>query len=174
MSKTTIPGRAAPALRRAYFDCRYGQLHCYLAIPAGGGFDEKTALLCLPGIAGSGALFQPLLAGLGHNRSVYAIDLAGCGMSDAPPGPVTAVQSAAAVIDLVSDLRLRRVNILAYAESASLVMALVESGATAVEATVFLGVAPQLRFPAGIKVVSIDHSADAAAQTAQLNNLFIS
>jgi hypothetical protein len=32
----------APRLRRAYHDCRYGQLHLHNAIPAGGGFDELT------------------------------------------------------------------------------------------------------------------------------------
>jgi pimeloyl-ACP methyl ester carboxylesterase len=172
MSKATHPGRAAPALRRAYFDCRYGQLHCYLAIPAGGGFDEKTALLCIPGIAGCGALFQPLLTGLGQNRSVYAIDLAGCGMSDAPPGPVTAVQSAAAVIDLVGDLRLRRMNILAHTESATLVLSLVECTSTAVDTVAFMGAVPELQFPAGIKLAAADNAADAGALVAQLSQLF--
>ena len=48
-------------VRRAYFDYRYGQLHLHQAIPAGGGFDEATSLLCIPGSGGLGSFFRPLL-----------------------------------------------------------------------------------------------------------------
>src|SRR4051794_21687809 len=44
---------AHPRLRRAYFECRYGQLHVHNAIPAGGGFDEKTTLVCLHASSGT-------------------------------------------------------------------------------------------------------------------------
>ena len=43
--------RPPARLRRSYFDCRFGQLHVHQAIPAGGGFDEAPALVCLPGSA---------------------------------------------------------------------------------------------------------------------------
>ena len=42
---------ASPRLRRAYFECRHGQLHVHNAIPVGGGFDELTTLICLHGSA---------------------------------------------------------------------------------------------------------------------------
>ena len=48
---------ASPRLRRAYFECRHGQLHVHNAIPDGGGFDELTTLICLHGSAGSGRMF---------------------------------------------------------------------------------------------------------------------
>ncbi len=75
-----------PRLRRAYFDCRYGQLHMRYAIPGGGGFDEATTLLCIPGAPGTGRFFAPLLLPLGRDRSVYAPDLPGCGESDGARG----------------------------------------------------------------------------------------
>ena len=46
------PETASPRLRRAYFECRYGQLHVHNAIPAGGGFDEQTTLVCLHASSG--------------------------------------------------------------------------------------------------------------------------
>ena len=45
---------ASPRLRRAYFECRHGQLHVHNAIPDGGGFDEQTTLICLHGSGGHG------------------------------------------------------------------------------------------------------------------------
>lgn len=105
--------RPAPRLRRTYFDCRHGQLHVHQAIPAGGGFDEATALVCLPAAPGSGAWFAPLLAALGADRSIYAPDLPGCGQSDAARAAVPAVQAAAeAVLDLLDSLRERRCGLL--------------------------------------------------------------
>jgi pimeloyl-ACP methyl ester carboxylesterase len=74
---------SSPArLRRAYFDCRYGQLHVHQAIPPGGGFDEAAPLLCIPGREGSARVFRALLGPLGADRSIYAPDLPGCGESD--------------------------------------------------------------------------------------------
>ncbi len=107
--------RPPARLRRTYFDCRYGQLHVYQAIPPGGGFDEATALLCIPGSGGEGHFFQALLGPLGADRSIYAPDLPGCGMSDAPPAPFGAEQHALALLDLLDSLRQRRVDVLAHA-----------------------------------------------------------
>ena len=42
-SDMNAAARPAPALRRAYFDCRFGQLHVYQAIPAGGGIHALVA-----------------------------------------------------------------------------------------------------------------------------------
>jgi pimeloyl-ACP methyl ester carboxylesterase len=116
--------RPAARLRRTYFDCRYGQLHVHQAIPPGGGFDEATALLCIPGTAGEGRFFQALLAPLGADRSIYAPDLPGCGLSDAPTGPSGVEQHALALLDLLDSLRQRRVDVLAQAAGAEIAVAL--------------------------------------------------
>ena len=111
-------------LRRAYFDCRYGQLHLHQAIPPGGGFDEATALLCIPGTRGTGAFFQPLLGPVGADRSIYAPDLPGYGQSDAAGQPAGVEQYALAFLDLLDSLRQRRVDVLAYAAGADITIAL--------------------------------------------------
>ncbi len=85
-SKSQDRVRPAPRLRRAYYDCRYGQLHLHNAIPGGGGFDELTPVICLHGTGETGRVFMPLLAALGEDRSVYALDLPGAGESDPAPG----------------------------------------------------------------------------------------
>ena len=85
MSPRELPESAPPRLRRAYFECRYGQLHVHNAIPAGGGFDEKTTLVCLHASSSTGRAFLELSRLLGTSRSVYSPDTPGCGESDAPP-----------------------------------------------------------------------------------------
>lgn len=115
--KPTISGRpaplAAPRVRRAYFECRFGQLHVHNAIPAGGGFDELAPLLCVHEPGATGRKFVPLLAALGRDRSVYAPDLPGCGESDGPPGGASVADSAAALGDFLDAMRLRQVDIVA-------------------------------------------------------------
>jgi pimeloyl-ACP methyl ester carboxylesterase len=112
-------------LRRTYFECRFGQLHVHQAIPPGGGFDEATALVCLPGAPGLGSFFSALLAPLGSNRSIYAPDLPGFGGSDPVPGAADAGQWACAVADLLDSLRQRRVDVLAQGEGLEVALALV-------------------------------------------------
>jgi pimeloyl-ACP methyl ester carboxylesterase len=116
--------RPPARLRRTYFDCRFGQLHVYQAIPPGGGFDEATALLCIPGASGEGRFFQALLAPLGADRSIYAPDLPGSGMSDPPPAPFGPTQHAQALLDLLDSLRQRRVDVLAHGAGAEVAAAL--------------------------------------------------
>jgi pimeloyl-ACP methyl ester carboxylesterase len=110
--------RVAPVLearvRRAYYDCRYGQLHVHYAIPAGGGFDEATTLLCIAGAPGLGRFFRPLLLPLGRDRSVYAPDLPGCGDSDPAPGEFQTPDVAAALADFMDSMHLRQVDLLAH------------------------------------------------------------
>lgn len=111
----------APRLRRAYYDCRFGQLHLYQAMPAGGGFDEAPALLC---IGAGGRFFQSLLALLGRDRSVYALDPPGCGQSDPLDAPPGVTESAAAVGDLLDSLYLRSADVLAHREGVAIALAL--------------------------------------------------
>ena len=109
-------GRPPPRLRRAYFDCRYGQLHVHNAIPAGGGFDELTTLLCIPASGASGRVFQRVLAELGHDRSIYALDLPGCGESDPAPGVVALEAGVNALGDFLDSMRIRQVDLLAQGD----------------------------------------------------------
>ncbi|MFZ2508100.1 MAG: alpha/beta fold hydrolase [Steroidobacteraceae bacterium] len=100
----------AAILRRMYVDCRYGQLHLTTTFPPSGGFDECTALLLLHDEGGSGGEFNACAALLGSDRSVYAPDLPGSGASDGPRGRPTIANLAAAISDLVDQLRLREVD----------------------------------------------------------------
>ena len=101
-------------MRRGYFECRYGQLHVHNAIPAGGGFEEGTALICLHGAQGTGRTFRGLLALIGRDRSVYAPDLPGYGESDGPAQALSAADYAAAIGDFLDTMRLRQVDLLAH------------------------------------------------------------
>ncbi len=119
--------RPAARLARSYFNCRFGQLHVHQAIPPGGGFDEATALLCVPGARGDGRFFRELLGPLGADRSIYAADLPGFGGSDAPESAAAgteAGQYALALADLLDTLHQRRVDVLAHGAGAETALAL--------------------------------------------------
>jgi pimeloyl-ACP methyl ester carboxylesterase len=97
--------------RRAYFDCKFGQLHVRTAFPTTGGFDELATLICLHPIEASSRTFSRFLPELADSRSVYAPDLPGCGESD--PSPTGSIAEAAiAISDLANELRLRQIDLL--------------------------------------------------------------
>jgi pimeloyl-ACP methyl ester carboxylesterase len=110
-TKKRQPADAPARLRRMYIDCRYGQLHLATAYPASGGFDEASPILFLHGEDGTGADFNRCAALLGTDRSIYAPDLPGNGGSDAPKGRLPVAGMALAVIDLIDNLRLKRVDL---------------------------------------------------------------
>jgi pimeloyl-ACP methyl ester carboxylesterase len=101
-----------PRLRRAYFECRHGQLHVHNAIPVGGGFDELTTLICLHGSAGTGRLFLELSKLLGSSRSIYSPDLPGSGESDAPASRLTIGGYADSIGDFLDSMRFRQLDLL--------------------------------------------------------------
>lgn len=109
---SSSPG--APRVRRGYFECRYGQLHVHNAIPAGGGFEEGTSLLCLHRSPHSGRAFVPFLAVAGRGRSVFAPDLPGFGDSDPPPPPAGVIQHSAAIGDFLDAMRLRQIDVVGH------------------------------------------------------------
>ncbi len=113
-SRLPLPQPAAVHVRRSYAECRYGQIHVWTAYPSGGGFDERTPLLCLHHAGGSGRFFAPMLKELGSDRSVYALDLPGHGTSDAPAGKFSVTDLAAAIGDFLDNLRLRSVDVFGY------------------------------------------------------------
>jgi len=113
-NRLPIPQPAVVHVRRSYADCRYGQIHVWTAYPSGGGFDERTPILCLHHAGGSGRLFAPVLRELGHDRSIYAPDLPGHGSSESPSSRAAVADIAGAIGDFLDSLRLRAVDVLGY------------------------------------------------------------
>ena len=77
--RTALPNimPATVNIRRSYADCRFGQLHVATAYPSGGGFDEKTPLICLHAAGGAARASARGLADNGRQHSEYANDLPG-------------------------------------------------------------------------------------------------
>lgn len=119
-NRLPLPQPAVTHVRRSYAECRYGQMHLWTAYPSGGGFDERTPLVCLHHAGGSGRLFAPMLKELGNDRSIYAPDLPGHGTSDAPNGKASIAEVAAAVGDFIDSLRLRQVDVFGYQVGAAI------------------------------------------------------
>lgn len=113
-NRLPLPQPASVHIRRSYAESRYGQVHVWTAYPSGGGFDERTPLVCLHHAGGSGRFFAPMLRELGSDRSVYAIDLPGHGTSDAPSSRFSVADLAGAVGDFLDGLRLRSVDLFGY------------------------------------------------------------
>lgn len=113
-SRLPLPQPAVVHVRRSYSDCRYGQIHVWTAYPSGGGFDERTPIVCLHHAAGSGRLFAPALRELGNDRSIYAPDLPGHGTSDVSTSRASVSDIAAALGDFLDSLRLRAVDVIGF------------------------------------------------------------
>jgi pimeloyl-ACP methyl ester carboxylesterase len=90
------------ALRRAYIDSRYGQLHYRIVLPR----QAPTAppLVCLHQTPSSGRDWEPVLTELAADRVVVAPDTPGYGMSDPPPTPLEIVDFAAIMLRFMDDL----------------------------------------------------------------------
>lgn len=112
-NRLPLPQPAVVHVRRSYAESRLGQIHLATAYPSGGGFDERTPVICLHHSGGSGRLFAPVLRELGHDRSVYAPDLPGHGNSD-PSSKASVSDFAGAVADFIDGLRLRSVDLAGY------------------------------------------------------------
>jgi pimeloyl-ACP methyl ester carboxylesterase len=138
-SKRSVPPSTVRT-RRAYFDCRFGQLHVRTAFPTTGGFDEQVTLICLHSIEATSRAFSRILAELADVRSVYAPDLPGYGESDSSPTRSVA-DAAAAISDLASDLRLRQVDLLGVQYGAEVAVALNSARPELVRRLVLVGVA---------------------------------
>ncbi len=139
MSKQSAP-RSIVNLRRAYFECRFGQLHVRTAFPSTGGFDEHTPLVLLHDFPRSSRMFVPLLAALGRDRSAYAADLPGYGESDGPSARPTVADYAAAVADVIDHLRLRRVDVFGHHGGAAVAAELALARPEVVRKLALLGV----------------------------------
>jgi pimeloyl-ACP methyl ester carboxylesterase len=145
-SKSILPAEAVRT-RRAYFDCRFGQLHVRTAFPATGGFDEQVPLFCLHSDQSSSRTFATFLSEIADVRSVYAPDLPGLGESD--PSPASTVDDAAgAVSDLADDLRLRQIDLLGLYLGARVSLDLAAARPTLVRRLVLVGVPAANPLPA--------------------------
>ena len=138
-----VASDGAVRVRRAYFDCRFGQLNVRTAFPGSGGFDERTTLLCVHPESTSGRWFARFLPEIAHDRSVYAPDLPGCGESDPPPQRPSIADYAAALVDFVATMRFRRVDVLGCRTGALIAIELALAIAQSVRRLVLVSV-PQV------------------------------
>jgi pimeloyl-ACP methyl ester carboxylesterase len=118
--KTSPPVRVTINERRAYFESRYGQLHVRTAFPSTGGFDERTPLLCLHEAARSSSTFVAFARAMAPERSVYAPDIPGHGLSDGPGASTPLSGYVHAIEDLLDGLRLRSVDVVGYGLGAAI------------------------------------------------------
>ena len=140
-AKSPDSTRPPPRLRRAYYDCRYGQLHLHNAIPSGGGFDELTSVLCVHGSDETARAFVPLLGVLGLERSVYAPDLPGYGESDPAVGQSALESGVNALADFLDSMRIRSVDLLARGDGAGIAQQLAKLRGAGVRKLVVLSAA---------------------------------
>ena len=172
-SKLTVPAQAVRT-RRAYFDCRFGQLHVRTAFPATGGFDEQVTLVCLHADQSSSRAFARFLPEIADVRSVYAPDLPGLGESDpSPSGSIS--EAAGAVSDLADDLRLRQIDVLGVHSGARAALDLAAARPALVRRLVLAGVAaadgiPAIQQPALIMRTRLETPDDIAKLKAALPN----
>jgi len=144
--KPSIAPQNAVRTRRAYFDCRFGQLHVRTAFPTTGGFDEQVTLVCLHSREGSSRSFARLLPAIAPDRSVYAPDLPGFGESDPAPS-VGHADAALAIFDLAKDLRLRQIDLLGVRFGAAVALELAGQHPELVRRLVLVGSPPMDRVP---------------------------
>lgn len=122
--KKSASRRPAINQRRAYFECRYGQLHVRTAFPSTGGFDELTPLVCLHESPRSSAAFGAFLPAMATDRSVYACDTPGYGESDPLPTAPSVADYAAAIGDFLDGLRLRETDVVGTGTGAAIAVEL--------------------------------------------------
>jgi pimeloyl-ACP methyl ester carboxylesterase len=132
--------------RRAYFDCRFGQLHVRTAFPTTGGFDEGVTLICLHPEEASSRTFDKFLPEIADVRSVYAPDLPGSGESDAAPAGDYAAM-AGAIADLAADLRLRQIDVLGFRFGAGVALELAVAKPELVRRLVLVATPPREHLP---------------------------
>jgi pimeloyl-ACP methyl ester carboxylesterase len=160
--------------RRAYFDCRFGQLHVRTAFPTTGGFDEQVTLFCMHGAESSSRVFVRFLPELADTRSVYAPDLPGLGESDPSPNSSLA-EAALAVSDLADDLRLRQIDLLGIRSGACAALDLAAARPALVRRLVLAGVTaadplPAVQHPALIMRTRLETAEHIARLKAALPN----
>jgi pimeloyl-ACP methyl ester carboxylesterase len=143
--KREVASIASVRTRRAYFDCRFGQLHVRTAFPTSGGFNEQVTLFCLHGSADGCRMFARFLPLIADQRSVYAPDLPGSGESDAAETGLE--DPAGAIADLASQLCLRQIDVLGFDSGAGVAVELAIARPDLVRRVVLVAAAPTERWP---------------------------
>jgi pimeloyl-ACP methyl ester carboxylesterase len=172
-----MPAKAVRT-RRAYFDCRFGQLHVRTAFPTTGGFDEQVPLICLHPDRSTSRTFARFLPEIADVRSVYAPDLPGLGESD-PAGTECPIDAAGAISDLADDLRLRQIDVLGLRSGARVALDLAAARPELVRRLVLVGVPdadalPTVKQPSLVMRTPIDTlDGIARAKTALPNGRFV-
>jgi pimeloyl-ACP methyl ester carboxylesterase len=134
--------------RRAYFECRFGQLHVRTAFPTTGGFDEGVTLFCVHPSDRSGRIFRRFLPEIADDRPVYAPDLPGHGESDpAYPRALDTADAAGALLDLARDLKLRQIDVLGFRCGSAAAVELAAQTPALVRRLVLIAVPPADRLP---------------------------
>jgi pimeloyl-ACP methyl ester carboxylesterase len=100
------------AVRRAYVDGRYGQMHVRIAEPAHPG--ARRPLLLFHMSPYSGFVYETFAAEMGRDRPAIAIDTPGFGASDPPPALPEIGDYAAAMGDVMDALAFRDVDLMGY------------------------------------------------------------
>lgn len=95
-----------------YGQGRFGQIHYRRAAPDVPSNHPPLILFHMSPY--SGVIYENLMADLGRDRVVIAVDTPGFGNSDAPLVPPTIQQYAAAMGDLLDGLKLRGVDVMGY------------------------------------------------------------
>jgi pimeloyl-ACP methyl ester carboxylesterase len=147
----------AGRVHRAYVWGRDGQIHYRRSGPAG----ARSPLLLIHGAQNAGAIFEAFMSDMGRERSVIAPDLPGTGMSDPLKGRTGAADLAEAMLDVVAELGLGMVDVLAQAEGGEIAVEMARQQPDVVRKLILVG-APA---PAGL-LSQPSLSLDAAAFTA--------
>jgi pimeloyl-ACP methyl ester carboxylesterase len=103
---------APGALRMAYADGPWGQLHYRLVTPAAR--TSRPPLLCLHASPLSGLVYDRWLLEIGRDRLALAPDTPGYGSSAAPPQPPAIGDYADAMLRFIDQLGLREVDVMGY------------------------------------------------------------
>lgn len=90
------------AIKRAYAEGRYGQIHYRHAGEPG----DDAPVLLLHQNPSSSFEYEPLMRELAKDRQVIALDTPGYGMSDAPPEPLSMADYTAALADALPEVGL--------------------------------------------------------------------
>ncbi len=99
-------------VRREYLDCRFGQLHLRIARPPAS--TARRPVVCFHLSPVSGAIYEALLAELGHDRMALAPDTPGYGASDGPLAPPSIQDYAAAMGEMLDRLALGAVDCIGF------------------------------------------------------------
>lgn len=138
------------------------------AVPAGGGFDELTTVICLHGAGETGRAFQPLLQLLGSDRSVFAPDLPGSGESD-HAGDVDAITAGTqAVLDFARSMRIRSFDLVARGAGCDLALRLAAQPDSGVRRVVLITDRPPTGTGASTATILPLSATDLAAQDERL------